>query len=117
MGRLMHFLFVLAFAATSAVATPFAVCQHADAKAHSVALASSDTAEAMVAQLEDSADSVAKKQGSTADTAGGALAPAMLPRGAWMAPRMASLSIGWFGDAPTSLIGRASPPLLDPPLN
>ncbi len=117
MHRLMHVLFVLAFAATSAVAAPLAVCQHADANAHAAALASSDASLGMAAQIEDRADAALEKRAPVAEVGAGTLAPVILPNIYSAMPRLMAQAIDWFADPPAELVGRSVLPLLSPPLN
>jgi hypothetical protein len=117
MRRLMHILFVLAFAVTSAVAAPLAVCQHAGANAHAAALASSDASIVMAAQIEDSADAALEKRTPVAEVGAGTLAAVILPNIYSATPRLMAQATRWFADPPAELAGRSILPLLNPPLN
>ena len=116
MSRVTHILFVLAFTLTSAIAAPFAVCQHADAREHAAALASSDVSGAVAAQVEDSAEAAAEKRGSLAEAAAGVLTPVMLPKIYPAMPGRLAQVVDWFADPPAELAGRSVLPLLTPPL-
>ncbi|WP_041390213.1 hypothetical protein [Sphingobium chlorophenolicum] len=116
MRALLQILFVLSFAASSAFAAPFVVCQHADTKAHAAALASDDSSEVLAAEVEENAEAAAEKRGSVIDTAAGTLAAVLLPNAHLVALRLVSQPKGWFPTDPALLIGWTAPPLLDPPL-
>lgn len=112
----MQILFVLAFALTSAIAAPFAMCQHADARAHAAALTSGDKSEVLSAQIEDSADAALEEQASLAEAAAGVLAAVLLPETAPSAFELGARGVAWLSAAPAKMVGRALRPLLTPPL-
>ncbi|WP_326525466.1 hypothetical protein [Sphingomonas sp.] len=116
MHRASHIFLVIAFVVSGVFAAPFSVCRHADAQAHAMALASTDASEALVAQLENEADAAAKKHGSLADFAAATLSAILVPNDQALATRAITRAVAWFVAAPASLIGRSSPPLLEPPL-
>lgn len=117
MHRLLAFLFLLSFSMTHAVATPSAMCRHADEAAHAAALESANAEVAAAAHQEEIAAAAAEKQGAPADIATPAPGFMILP-GSLMLPNGPDRSpLAWAARATARLHDRAILPLLHPPLS
>jgi hypothetical protein len=115
--RLLTFLIMLAFVATQAASMEEAMCRHASAAAHALALRSADKTVAVQALGEDDAASVVGKKGDVSH-GGSFSAPTDM-----VAPPSVALPFPFvervrrmLTDAP-ALASISIPPLLQPPLS
>jgi len=114
MPRLLLLLTLVAFALTSAVATPMGLCQHADPAAHAAALQSGDSGISWNAHGEETA--AASDEGPLTQAAAMSLAGFMLPSAPVVPLPASSDAAGKYAAGTFRLSNRAIPPLLDPPL-
>lgn len=115
MQRLLILILTVMFAATSAFATPMAVCQHADAHAHAMALRSTDSIAAAQAQGEEIAQTAAKAH-AMANATASALAGAILPAGPALLSQHADATLAPWPSDERLLTGRTDTPASPPPL-
>lgn len=111
----LTFLMMVTLTVANGTALAAATCQHQDAVGHVAALEDDDAQIAAIAQMEDTAGSVASKQGALADSGSSSLPVFLMPGSS------AILTAATRGPVPAlpkdeaKLAGRSVAPLLEPP--